>query len=149
MANPYFIPNADLRRWLKEAAGRGVDVRVLTASSNIDVKFTRWAARSTYQELLEGGVRIYEYTPSMLHAKTLVIDRVFASVGSLNLDNISLRINDEATLMAQDSTLGAALEERFLADIAKAEEITLAKFRDRPLYEKLTGWVAALIRNYM
>ena len=149
MANPYFIPNADLRRWLKDAARRGVDVRILTASSNIDVKFTRWAARSTYQELLEGGVRIYEYTPSMLHAKTMVIDGVFGSVGSLNLDNISLRINDEATLMAQDSTLGAALDARFLADIAKAEEITLEKFRRRPLYEKLTNWAAVLLRNYM
>jgi cardiolipin synthase len=149
MANPYFIPNADLRRWFKEAAARGVDVRILTASSNIDVKFTRWAARSTYQELLEGGVRIYEYTPSMLHAKTMVIDRAFGSVGSLNLDNISLRINDEATLMVQDSTLAAALEQRFLADIAKADEVTLEKFRQRPLYEKLTNWAAVLIRNYM
>jgi cardiolipin synthase len=149
MANPYFIPNADLRRWLGEAVQRGVDVRILTASSNIDVKFTRWAARSTYEELLKSGVRIYEYTPSMLHAKTMVIDGVFGSVGSLNLDNISLRINDEATLMAQDSTLAAALEKRFLADIAKAEEITLEKFQQRPLYEKLTHWAAVLIRNYM
>ncbi|MEO7522094.1 MAG: phospholipase D-like domain-containing protein [Gemmatimonas sp.] len=149
IANPYFIPNKDLRKWLKEAVARGVDVHILTASSNIDVKFTRWAGRSTYEELLAAGVKIYEYTPSMLHAKTMVIDGVFVSVGSLNLDNISLRINDEAVLLSQDSTLAAALEKRFLADIAKAEKITLAKFKKRPLYEKLTQWVALVVRDYM
>lgn len=149
MANPYFIPNKDLRTWLKAAAARGVDVRILTASSNIDVKFTRWAGRSTYAELLAAGIRIYEYTPSMLHAKTMVIDGVFSSVGSLNLDNISLRINDEAALLSQDTVLGAALEKRFLADIGKAEEVTLEKFRKRPLFEKLTHWAALLVRDYM
>ena len=149
MANPYFIPNADLRRWMKGAAQRGVDVRVLTASANIDVKFTRWAGRSTYRELLEAGVRIYEYKPSMLHAKTMVVDGVFGSVGSLNLDNISLRINDEAVLLSQDSTLGAALEARFLADIAKADEVTIEQYNKRPLFEKATRWAAVLVRNYM
>jgi cardiolipin synthase len=149
MANPYFIPNADLRRWMKGAAQRGVDIRVLTASANIDVKFTRWAGRSTYRELLESGVRIFEYTPSMLHAKTMVVDGVFGSVGSLNLDNLSLRINDEAVLLAQDSTLGAALEARFLADIAKANEVTLEEYNRRPIFEKLTHWAAVMVRNIM
>lgn len=149
IANPYFIPNADLRQWLKSAAARGVDVRVLTASSNIDHGFTRWAGRSTYEELLKAGVRLYEYTPSMLHAKTMAVDGVFGTVGSLNLDNISLRINDEATLMVQDSTIGRALEERFVADIAKAEEITLEKYRQRPLFEKLTRWLAVIVRDYL
>lgn len=149
IANPYFIPNAEVRRWFKEAASRGVDVRVLTASSNIDHQFTRWASRSTYEELLTSGVRLYEYTPSMLHAKTMVVDGAFGSIGSLNLDNISLRINDEATLLVQDSTLAAALDARFLADIAKAEEITLEKFRARPLYERATHWIAVLLRDYL
>ncbi len=149
IANPYFIPNAEVRRWFRDAASRGVDVRVLTASGNIDHQFTRWASRSTYEELLEAGVRLYEYTPSMLHAKTMVVDGAFGSIGSLNLDNISLRINDEATLLVQDSTLAAALDARFRADIAKAEEITLEAFRKRPLYERATHWLAVLLRDYL
>ena len=94
-------------------------------------------------------MRIFEYTPSMLHAKTMVVDGVFGSVGSLNLDNLSLRINDEAVLLAQDSTLGAALEARFLADIAKANEVTLEEWKRRPMFEKLTHWAAVLARNFM
>jgi cardiolipin synthase len=149
LANPYFIPNTDLRRWMKDAASRGVDVRVLTASNNIDHEFTRWAARSTYRELLEAGVRIYEYTPSMLHAKTMSVDGVFGSVGSLNLDNLSLRINDEATFVTQDSVAVGLLERQFLADIARAEEITLERFARRPLWEKATAWLAVLVRDYL
>lgn len=149
IANPYFIPNAAIRRWLKDAARRGVDVRVLTASANIDHQFTRWASRSTYEELLEAGVRLYEYTPSMLHAKTMTIDGAFGSIGSLNFDNISMRINDEATLLVQDSVLATALDARFRADIAKADEVTLEEFRRRPLFERATNWLAVLLRDYL
>lgn len=149
IANPYFIPNRELRGWLTDAARRGVDVRVLTASDNIDVQFTHWAARSTYDELLRAGVRIAEYTPSMLHAKTMVIDGVFSSVGSLNLDNISLRINDEAVLLVQDSIVGAVLDSSFLADLRQSDEITFESFRKRSLVAKFMTSVAVLVRNFL
>ena len=75
--------------------------------------------------------------------------RVVRLLQKTSLDNLSLRINDEAVLLAQDSTFGAALEARFLADIAKANEVTLEQFNRRPLFEKLTHWVAVAVRNFM
>jgi cardiolipin synthase A/B len=149
LVNPYFIPNRELRQWLTEAVGRGVDVRVLTASRNTDVKLTRWASRTRYEELLEAGVRIYEYLPAMLHAKTMVVDGVFGSVGSLNLDNVSLRINDEAILLVQDSTLGAALEASFFEDLELSEEIVLERFRRRPVRDRLLESVARIVRDFL
>ena len=149
ISNPYFIPNDALVGWLIGAVGRGVDVRVLTAAENIDHKWTRLAARTRYEELLRGGVRIYEYLPSMLHAKTMVVDGQFASVGSLNLDNVSLRINDETTLLMYDTTLGAALDSVFLADLEKADEITMDQFERRPWSEKFQEFFARLVRNFL
>lgn len=149
ITNPYFIPNAELRAWLKAAAARGVDVRVLTASENIDFDFPRWAAHSTYIELLEGGVHIAEYTPAMLHAKTMIVDGVFGSVGSLNLDNVSLRINDEALLLVHDSIVGASLDSSFRADVARSREITLEHMRNAPAYDRIRTWVAWLFRDFL
>lgn len=149
ITNPYFIPNRELREWLTQAAGRGVDVRVLTASGNTDVKLTRWASRTRYAHLLEAGVRIYEYLPAMLHAKTMVVDGVFGSVGSLNLDNVSLRVNDEAILLVQDSTLGAALAASFLEDLKHSEEIVLERFRRRPITDRLLESIARIVRDFL
>lgn len=149
VTNPYFIPNRDLRRWLKDAVARGVDVRVLTASANVDVKLTRWAARSHYEELLAAGVRIYEYRPAMLHAKTIVVDGVWGSVGSLNLDNVSLRLNDEATLLVQNQRTGAVLDSIFFADLERSEEIELAGFGRRPWTEHVWEFGARIIRDFL
>ena len=149
VTNPYFIPNREVRDWLVAAAGRGVDVRVLTASENIDHKWTRLAGRTRYEELLRGGVRIYEYQPTMLHAKTMVVDGMFASVGSLNLDNVSLRINDETVLLAFDSTLGGRLDAVFLADIEQADEISLEQFARRPWKEKVQEFFARVLGDFL
>ena len=149
VTNPYFIPNRELRDWLIAAAGRGVDVRVLTAGDNIDHRWTRWASRTRYEALLRGGVRIYEYLPAMLHAKTMVVDGRFASVGSLNLDNVSLRINDETVLLAFDSTLGATMDSLFLADLEQADEISLTQFERRPWHDKLRESLARVLRDFL
>ena len=149
MTNPYFIPNREPRNWLFEASGRGVDGRVLSAGEKMDHKWTRLAGRTRYKKLLQGGVRIYEYLPAMLHAKTMVVDGRFASVGSLNLDNVSLRINDETTLLVFDSTLGATLDSIFLADLRQADEIDLTQFERRPWHEKLQETFARLVRDFL
>jgi cardiolipin synthase len=149
VTNPYFIPNRSLRQWLKEAAARGVDVRVLTASSNVDVKLTRWASRSHYVELLGAGVRLFEYQPAMLHAKTMVVDGVWGSVGSLNLDNVSLRLNDEATLMIHDPRIGATLDSIFRVDLERSEEISLERFHRRPWRERLWELGGRAIRDFL
>ena len=133
----YFVPDDDFRRMLRAAVERGVDVRILAASELTDVPVTRYAGRSNFEQLLESGIRIYEYSPSMVHAKTFVIDGVFATVGTMNFDNRSLAFNDETNLVAWDSRLGRELEAVFLDDLRFSKEITLEEFRQRPFSEKV------------
>lgn len=132
ITNPYFIPDRDFRRLLCETAKRGVDVRILTPGRNNDKKPAMYASRSHYEELLEGGIRIYEYRPTMVHAKTIVCDGVWFSIGTINFDNRSITLNDEVTAAGHDKELGRRMEQIFFEDLEYADEIDLATFRHRP-----------------
>ena len=145
----YFVPDDDFRRMLRAAVERGVDVRILAASELTDVPVTRYAGRSNFEQLLESGIRIYEYSPSMVHAKTFVIDGVFATVGTMNFDNRSLAFNDETNLVAWDSRLGRELEAVFLDDLRFSKEITLEEFRQRPFSEKVKERLARTISRVL
>jgi cardiolipin synthase len=149
IANSYFVPDDDIRRMLTMAAKRGVDVRVLTASNKTDIKTTWYAGRRRYEELLEGGVRIYEYQPSMMHAKTFVIDGAWSTIGTMNFDNRSLAFNDESNLVAFDRRIGAAMDSLFLEDLKFSKEITLEEFRRRPWYQKLFENAAHLLSRVL
>ena len=137
ITNAYFVPDDDFRRLLCDAVGRGVDVRVLTPGENTDKKSTWYAARANYEELLGGGVRIYEYRPTMVHAKTLVADRIWCSVGTMNFDNRSLALNDEVVYMMHDRNVAQELHDAFLRDIELADELELDDFRRRGLVGRL------------
>lgn len=145
----YFVPDDDFRRMLRHAVERGVDVRVLAASEKTDVPVTRYAGRSNFEGLLESGVRIWEYQPSMVHAKTMVIDGMFSSVGTMNFDNRSLAFNDETNLIALDSRLASRLEAVFLEDLEYAKEITLEEFRRRPFDQKVKERLARTISRLL
>ncbi len=149
ISNSYFVPDDDFRRLLVAAARRGVDVRILTASDKTDIKTTWYAGRKRYEQLLEGGVRIYEYQPSMMHAKTFVIDGVWSTVGTMNFDNRSLAFNDESNLVTFDRRVGAAMDSVFLEDLRHSREIKLETFRDRPLYQKVFEHAANLISRLL
>lgn len=149
LSNSYFVPDDDFRRGLIAAAARGVDVRILLPGAVTDVKTTYYAARKRYEELLEGGVRIYEYQPSNMHAKTFVIDGIFSTIGSLNFDNRSIAFNNEATLVALDRTLGAQMDSIFLADLEYSVEVELETFRRRPLRGRLLEWGAHLLSRVL
>ena len=131
IANSYFVPDDDFRRFLIDAARRGVDVRVLTAGDKTDVKTTTYAGRARYEELLREGVRIYEYGPTMMHSKTMVVDGLWGTIGSLNFDNRSLAFNNESNLVTLDPAVGAAMDRMFLEDLRYAKEQTLAEFERR------------------
>ena len=131
ITNAYFVPNRGIRSLLCQAAARGVDVRVLTPGSNTDARSTWYAGRFHYEELLRAGVRLYEYGPTMVHAKTLVADEVWTSIGSMNFDNRSMKLNDEVALVAQDEALGHELHEMFLRDLSFADEVVLQEFAKR------------------
>jgi cardiolipin synthase len=149
ISNSYFVPDDDFRELLVRAAKRGVDVRVLTAGDRSDVKTTLYAGRARYPELLAGGVRVYEYEPTMMHAKTLVVDGVWASVGSLNFDNRSLVFNNESNIVALDEQVGASLDSMFMNDLRYAKEITLAQFNKRSIMEKMIEWGANTLQRVL
>ena len=141
IANSYFVPDDDFRRLLIRAAKRGVDVRVMTVSAKTDVKTTWYAGRDRYEELLSAGIKVYEYQPTMLHSKTLVVDGVWSSIGSMNFDNRSLAFNAESNLVVLDSAFGAAMDATFFEDLKYSKEIKLDEFRQR------SGWNRFLERG--
>jgi cardiolipin synthase A/B len=137
ITNAYFAPDRSFIDLLAAAARRGVDVRVLTAGSRTDVNIVRLAGRGSYETLLSAGVRVYEWQPSTLHAKTFVADGEWLTVGSMNFDNRSMALNDEATLMVSDRTLGQQMEQVFMEDLGYAREITLDAFRRRSWFQRI------------
>ncbi len=145
----YFVPDDDFRRLLVHAARRGVDVRVLVPGEHVDVPLTRYAGRDHYEELLRGGVRVFEYGPSMLHAKTLVADGVWNLVGTMNFDNRSLALNNEVVLAVQDEHLGATLDSIFADDLRYASEVELNRFASRSIVERIRERVSALIARLL
>jgi cardiolipin synthase A/B len=142
IANSYFVPTPPLRRLLVQAARRGVDVRILLPGKVMDIPSAAYAGQGFYDELLSAGVRIYEFDPTMMHAKTIVADGVWSAVGTINLDNRSIRMNDEASLLVHDATFGARMEALFLADVSRAREVTLAEHRRRPWHHRVREWLA-------
>ena len=137
ITNSYFVPDREIRTMIADAARRGVDTRLLTVSDQTDVKSTWYAGRARYEELLSAGVRIFEYQPVMMHAKTLVVDGRWAALGSMNADNRSLSLNEETVLMMLDERIAQTLEQQFHDDLGFAKEIKLEEFRKRGQMQRL------------
>lgn len=142
VTNAYFAPDANFIELLTAAAGRGVDVRILTAGPRTDVNIVRLAGRAGYETLLGAGVRVFEWQPTTLHAKSFVVDGVWSTVGSMNFDNRSMALNDEATLMVHDEAFGDRMNRIFLDDLQHASEITLDVFRGRSWLQRIGEWGA-------
>lgn len=149
ISNSYFVPTDDFCNLLIKAVKRGVDVRVLTVSSKTDVKTTWYAGRASYEKLLKDGVRIYEYQPTMMHAKTMVVDGHFSAIGSLNFDNRSLAFNNESQLLALDGGVGQTMDSIFVDDLRYAQEMKLETFRKRPWTGKVLEWGAVKLRRIL
>ena len=149
ITNAYFVPDDDFRRLLQAAAKRGVDVRVMTTGPQTDVQTTRFAGRFRYADLLRAGVKIYEYQPSNMHAKTISVDGVWGSVGSMNFDNRSLAFNDETTLLVQDSAVVSGLDRMFLEDLRYSKEMTLEAMDGRPWWEKARDGAATTLQRVL
>ena len=145
ISNSYFVPHKAFRHLLCDAAHRGVDVRVLTVSGSSDVKSTWYAGRARYEELFKGGVRIFEYQPAMMHAKTIVVDGAWLSVGSMNADNRSISFNEESNLVVLDKAAGRRMEEMFLEDLSFAKEIEPGEFAKRGWKDKVAENACHLI----
>jgi cardiolipin synthase len=127
----YFVPDDQIREKLIAAAKRGVDVRVLLPGRHADKRVVQLAGEKDYEPLLEAGVRIFNYQRSMLHAKVLTVDKAIASLGSGNMDQRSMRLNEECNALLFDRRLTAVLDEHYEEDLADSEEIDPDRWADR------------------
>ena len=146
IANAYFVPDSLAIATLVAAQRRGARVEIIVPSGHIDQKLVRRASRSLWGLLLEAGIAIYEYQPTMYHVKVVVVDEVWTSVGSTNFDNRSFRLNDEANLNILDAEFAAGQADVFESDKAKARRITLEDWRRRPWRERATDRLVGLLR---
>ena len=149
IANSYFVPDDDFRDLLVAAVRRGVDVRVLTAGHESDVLVTWYGGRGRYLPLLRGGVRLFEYQPSMMHAKTIVADGQWTSIGAMNFDNRSLAFNNESNLVVWDRAFGARMDTTFFTDLGYSREIRLAEFEQRPWVMRLVELAASMMQRVL
>src|SRR3990172_7348912 len=133
LCNSYFIPDPRLRKAVIDRAQRGVDVRILVPGNHTDAVPVQMAGRSFYEELLAAGVRIFEYQPAMMHAKTLVVDDRWSVVGSANLDERSMELDAENVVGIADEGFARAVAEGLEADFARSREVKLEEWRPRPL----------------
>lgn len=149
IANAYFVPNTLTVEMLVAARRRGVDVEIIVPGKIGDAAVVRRASRAKWGPLLEAGVRIYEYQPTMYHMKVMIVDDYWVSVGSTNLDNRSFRLNDENNLNVYDEEFARAQAAVFEEDRRRSREITLDAWRRRPLRERLAEQLARLMRHQL
>jgi cardiolipin synthase len=149
LANAYFVPDRLAVDALVAAAQRGVDVRIIVPGRQIDQKLVRRASRGLWGPLLQAGVKIAEFQPTMFHVKSLVVDSRLVSVGSTNFDNRSFSINDEANLNVFDAILAGEQERIFEADWTRSREITFEEWQNRPWREKAMERLAGLFKSQL
>ena len=147
--NAYFVPDKLTVEALCSAASRGVRVRIVVPGRHTDARIGRWAAQGLYGALLQAGIQIYEYQPTMMHSKVLVIDGVWSSVGSANFDDRSFRLNDEANLNVFSDDLAREQVRLIDADILQSRRMVLNKWRHRKFGRRINERLALLLRSQL
>ena len=148
ITNPYFIPDDVMTEALLKAAARGVRVVVLTPGE-IDSQLTYTASRSHYGPLLQGGVQIFEYQTALMHAKTMVVDGIWATIGSTNFDNRSFALNQELNVTMYDAALARRLEDIFQEDLKHSKNITYEEWSSRSIFERLFEFFAFPVKELL
>jgi len=146
LSSAYFVPDALTLKALAAAAKRGVRVQIITPGEHMDAETVRRASRARWGELLEAGIEIAEYQPTMFHCKVMVVDDLWVSVGSTNFDTRSFALNDEANLNVLDAEFARRQVADFERDFKQSKRVTLEAWKARPLAEKLWEHAAALLR---
>jgi cardiolipin synthase len=147
ISTPYFLPDKAFRRAICRTVKRGVEMTVIVPGQRTDQKWVRLASRRLYGTMLRAGVRIYEYEPGMTHVKSLLVDDLWAVLGTTNLDNRSFEHNDEVNVAIRDQAVTARVAEDFERDRAASKPVTLAEWERRPVWEKLIGTVAWILER--
>ncbi|HEY8666883.1 MAG TPA: cardiolipin synthase [Tepidisphaeraceae bacterium] len=141
----YFVPDALTIRALKEAGQRGVAVEIIVPGKKIDEKLVRQASRARWGDLLEAGVKIYEYQPAMYHCKVMIVDDLWVSIGSSNFDARSFKLNDEANLNVLDAKFAARQTEVFEEDLQHSKQISYQAWKHRPFGQQWLDGMSALL----
>lgn len=149
LAASYFVPDELIIQALIAARQRGVRIRILVPGEHIDSQAVRLASKASWGKLLESGVEVHEYGPTMLHVKLLVVDLELVSVGSTNFDIRSFQLNDEASLNIYNPAFAERMTSVFEADLLKAKAYTHAMWKERPLSEKFAEKVILPIRSQL
>jgi len=149
ICNSYFIPDPRLRKAVVDRARQGVDVRILVPGNHTDAIPVQFAGRSYYEELLAAGVRIFEFLPAMMHAKTVVVDDAWSVIGSANLDERSMELNEENIVGIADGPFAQAVADGLERDFARSREVMLEQWRRRPVWQRgLEAMAKVLIEQY-
>jgi len=143
----YFVPRPAFTDALCSAAERDVDVRVLVPGPHIDKGFVRVAGRAAYDRLIAAGARVYEFQPTMLHAKTLCIDGAWSCVGTVNFDNRSFQLHDEVTLAVWDTEFAEALSTQFARDLERSDEVSPDRWAQRSLRHRVAEAATTVLRR--
>lgn len=149
IVNAYCTPTNDQVDLLIKAVRRHVDVKLLLPGPNNDQPLTKSAGRAAYGRMLEGGVKIFEYQPTMIHKKAMVVDGLFSMFGSSNLDARSSEINEELDVVVYDEKFGRTMETVFEQDLQQSREYTLQEFQNRSLWERTTEWLMLPFRSQL
>ena len=148
--NPYFIPELDAIEAFCQAVKRGVDVQIMVPSAEAsDMSFVQHAAHRNFQQLLDGGVRIFEYGKTLLHQKVMTVDGVWCAVGSSNFDDRSFETNDEITVGFLDRPLAASLEDIFREDLKHCTQLKAADWKKRGLFHRAKDSAAYLFKEVL
>ena len=149
IATPYFVPDPDLELGIADAARRGVKVTLLVPGPHQDSAIVRYASRAYYRRLLEAGVRIFEYQPTMMHTKTVTVDNQWAFIGSSNFDSRSFELNYEIAVAVYDASLVDALQASYENDLKVAREITLREVNEWSFFARARNHMALLLREQL
>jgi cardiolipin synthase len=149
LASPYFVPGDLMIEGLIEARKRGVEVEVILPGPITDTRFVGLASRGRWEPLLKAGVKIYEYQPTMYHTKVMIVDDIWVSVGSANIDSRSFRLNDEANLNVFSRDFAAEQIRIFETDKTKAREMPLKEWHERGFWRRLGESLTGMFRSQL
>ena len=149
MMTAYFVPDESFQQLLLDAVERGVQVDVMLPGPHADKRVCQLASESIYSCLVEGGVRIWAFQPSMLHAKVMTVDGIVSVIGSANMNRRSMQLDEEVVLSVLDPDVTRRLEADFDADLERCERISPRRWEDRPLHQKVSEKATTVIHRFL
>jgi cardiolipin synthase len=147
LTTPYFLPDRSARREMVRAMQRGVELKIIVPGKHSDHLLTRRSSRRLYGDLLKNGAQIFEYQPSMIHTKSLVVDGLWSVVGSTNFDSRSFGLNDEMNMAVQCEEIAARMELDFQEDVAISRRVSYRDWRRRSPFERIHEWLGWILER--